>query len=68
MATNLDIDDKLIRQAMRMGKHKTKKETVNTALQEYIKMRGRLGILKFVGKVDYWPDYDYKARRRRKSA
>ena len=36
MPTNLAIDDQLLEQARRIGKHKTKKETVNTALEEYI--------------------------------
>ena len=68
MATNLALDDKLIEEARRVGEHKTKKEAVTAALCEYIKMRRRLEILKFVGQVDYWPDYDYKTLRRRKRA
>ena len=68
MATNLALDDRLIEQARRAGNHKTKKEAVTAALREYVKMRGRMGILDLVGKVDYWPDHDYKALRRRKSA
>lgn len=68
MATNLALDDKLIEAARRAGHHKTKKEAVTAALREYIKMRGRLGILQYVGQVEYWPDYDYKALRRRKRA
>ena len=65
MATNLALDDKLIQEAVRVGKHKTKKEAVTTALQEYIKMRRRMGLLELVGQVDYDPGYDYKADRRR---
>jgi len=34
MATNLDIDDRLLNEALRMGGHRTKKETVTEALQE----------------------------------
>ena len=36
MATNLQIDDKLIKKAALLGGHKTKKEAVNHALLEYI--------------------------------
>lgn len=36
MATNLAIDDKLIEQALKLGHHKSKKEAVTTALNEYI--------------------------------
>jgi GTP-binding protein EngB required for normal cell division len=63
MATNLAIDDKLIDEARRVGNHKTKKETVTTALQEYIQRRKQLDILKLLGTIDYDPDYDYKKMR-----
>ena len=32
MPTNLAIDDRLIEQAQKIGRHKTKKDTVNAAL------------------------------------
>jgi len=64
MATNLALDDKLIERAKRIGHHKTKKEAVTAALEEYIKHRRQLGILELLGRIEYDPDYDYKARRR----
>jgi hypothetical protein len=36
MATNLAIDDGLLNLALELGGMKTKKDTVNTALQEFI--------------------------------
>ncbi len=42
MATNLAIDDDLLRQAVRLGKQRTKKATVNEALREYVQRRQRL--------------------------
>ena len=68
MATNLNLDDKLIEEARKAGKHKTKKEAVTAALREYIKLRNRLGILDLAGKVDFWPGYDHKELRRRRRA
>ena len=65
MATNLALDDKLIREAVKIGKHRTKKEAVTAALNEYVKRRKRLRILDLFGQVDYDPKYDYKAARRR---
>ena len=65
MATNLALDDRLIQEAVKLGKHKTKKDAVTTALKEYVKSIRRLGILELEGKVDFWPDYDYKAARKR---
>jgi Arc/MetJ family transcription regulator len=65
MATNLALDDRLIAQAVKIGQHKTKREAVNAALEEYVKSRKRLGILDMFGKVDFRADWDYKAARRR---
>lgn len=39
MATNLALDDKLIQEAQAAGRHKTKKEAVTSALQEYVARR-----------------------------
>ena len=39
MATNLALDDALIEQARRVGKHRTKKEVVTSALREYVRRR-----------------------------
>jgi hypothetical protein len=63
MATNLAIDDKLIDEARRIGKHKTKKEAVTAALDEYIRHRKQLEILKLFGTIDYDPTYDYRKMR-----
>ncbi len=65
MATNLQIDDKLILKAVRLGRHKTKKEAVSTALVEYIHQLEQERVLSMFGRVDYDPDYDYKKQRRR---
>jgi UDP-N-acetylmuramate-alanine ligase len=66
MATNLALDDSLIEEAVQVGKHRTKKEAVTAALQEYIQARKRMQIFDWVGKVDYYDDYDPKKLRRRK--
>lgn len=67
MPTNLALDDELILEAVKVGKHRTKKEAVTAALTEYIRSRRRLGILDWVGKVEYYDDYDHKKLRRRKA-
>ena len=66
MATNLAIDDKLIEEARKTGGHKTKKEAVTAALEEYVRYRQQQKILEDFGTVDFDPNYDYKAARRRK--
>lgn len=63
MATNLAIDDKLIENARRIGKHKTKKAVVTEALVEYIQRREQLKILSLFGTIEYDDNYDYKNQR-----
>jgi len=68
MATNLALDDSLIEEARTVGGHKTKKDAVTAALQEYVQRRKQMGIFELAGSIDYDPAYDYKAERRRKRA
>jgi predicted nucleic acid-binding protein len=65
MATNLAIDDGLLEEALKVGGHRTKKDTVTEALEEYIQRRKQARILELFGKVDFDPKYDYKRQRRR---
>ena len=65
MATNLQIDDRLIQKAVKLGGHKTKKAAVSQALIEYIQHLEQEKIISMFGTVDYDPDYDYKKQRRR---
>jgi Arc/MetJ family transcription regulator len=67
MATNLALDDKLIEAARQAGNHKTKKEAVSAALEEYIRRRKQLEILGAFGKFEFDPSYDYKSERRKRS-
>ena len=64
MPTNLALDDKLLTEALRVGGHKTKRETVNEALREFIQRRQRLELVKLFGAVTYDPRYKYKKERR----
>jgi Arc/MetJ family transcription regulator len=66
MPTNLALDDALIDRVKQIGGHKTKKEAVTAALEEYLQRREQLQILELAGAIDYDPDYDYQALRRRK--
>jgi Arc/MetJ family transcription regulator len=66
MPTNLAIDDSLLEEAQQLGKHRTKRETVNAALDEYIKRRKQQEILSLFGKIEYQDGYDYKRERKSK--
>ena len=63
MATNLNIDPKLLEEALNISGLKTKKETVNQALREFILRRRQQEVISLFGTIDYDPDYDYKAHR-----
>ena len=65
MTTNLSIDVQLLDDALKIGGLKTKKDTVNLALQEFIQKRKTADILTLFGKIEYDADYDYKKTRRR---
>ena len=66
MATNLAIDDRLVEEAQKLGRHKTKKDTVNAALDEYIRRRKQAGLVRLFGTIDYDPAYNYKRERTKK--
>ena len=66
MPTNLAIDDQLIEQAQRLGRHKTKKNTVNAALDEYIRRRRQAALIPLFGTIDYDSRYRYKRERAKK--
>ncbi len=66
MPSNLAIDDKLLDEAKTVGGYRTKRETVNEALREFIQRRQRVELVKLFGKVAYDSRYDYKKERRRR--
>lgn len=63
MATNLAIDEELLRMALEISGLKTKKDTVNLALKEFVNRRKQMEIIDLFGKMDPDPDYDYKKGR-----
>ena len=66
MATNLQIDDRLIQKAVRLGKHRTKKAAVTQALVEYIQRLEQIKVGRLFGSIEYDPNYDYKKQRARR--
>jgi hypothetical protein len=66
MPTNLNIDDSLLDKAVILGKHKSKRDAVNTALEEYVKLRKQMRIKEYFNSIDYDKSYNYKKQRSRK--
>ena len=65
MATNLQLEDRLIERAVKLGKHKTKRAAVTQALKEYIEHLEQQKILALFGNVEYDPEFDHKKQRKR---
>ncbi|MEM9773111.1 MAG: type II toxin-antitoxin system VapB family antitoxin [Chloroflexota bacterium] len=63
MATNLQIDQHLLEEAQRVGGFKTKRETVNSALDAFIRYYKRQQLLLLQDQIEYEPDYDHKVGR-----
>lgn len=66
MPTNLAIDDALLIEAQQIGGHRTKKETVNQALSEYIQRHRQAKVVELFGTIEFDPSYEYKKQRRRR--
>jgi plasmid stability protein len=59
------LDDRLIAEARRVGQHSTDHDAVMAALEEYITRQRQRAIGQLFGTIEYDPEYDYKAQRRR---
>ena len=64
MATNLDIAQELLEEAVKIGNHRSKRAAVEAALKEYISRRKQQEITKLFGKIDIDESYDHSAGRR----
>lgn len=56
MRTNIDLDDKLIEEAMSFGKIKTKKKLIEEALISYIKLQKRLALIESFSNIEWEGD------------
>ena len=65
MATNLKIDDQLIKRAVELGRHRTKEAAVTQALTDYVQHLEQQNIVTMFGSVDYAPGWNYKKQRAR---
>ena len=64
MRVSVDIDDNLMRHAMRVGGADTKKATVETALRLLVQTRSQAGMRRFRGKVKWEGNLDVSRRGR----
>ena len=63
MRTNIDIDDKLMAEAMELSGARTKKQTVEEALKDMVRRRkAAKAILALRGKIEWEGDLDTMRR------
>lgn len=62
--TNIDIDDRLVREGLRVFRCRSKRELVHLALSELLKSAKRKEILKLRGRVKWEADLEELRRSR----
>ena len=63
MRTNIVLDDKLVKEAMKLARVKTKREAVDIALRRFVHSGKQRRLLDLYGKGGLRKDYDYKGAR-----
>ncbi len=66
MRTNIDIDDDLLAAAQRVAGTKTKRATVQYALEELVRRRERRSLMELLGDVEW--EGDLEASRQSRTA
>ncbi len=63
MRTNIVLDEKLVREAMRLAKVTTKREAVEVALRRFVQGGRQRRLLALKGTGGLQPGYDHKPAR-----
>lgn len=63
MTTSIELNEELVKEALRLTKFKTEKELIHFAWQELIRRRNKRTLLDLSGQIQFSADYDYKALR-----
>ncbi len=63
MPSSVKLNDKMVEQAVKLGRFKNKQQALNAALKEFVERHNRLRILELAGKIDFDPQWDYKKMR-----
>lgn len=66
MSTSAAIDGSLLKEAKKLGKHKTEKAAINDALKMYVKRKRQAEIIELFGTVDFDPEFLREMDRKKK--
>jgi Arc/MetJ family transcription regulator len=61
--TNIVLDDKLVKEAMKLANVRTKREVVDVALRRFVQNGRQKKLLELYGTNGIRKDYDYKRAR-----
>jgi metal-responsive CopG/Arc/MetJ family transcriptional regulator len=61
---NLQIDEKLLTEALALGNYQSCSAVIEAALHEYIQRRKQLKVMELFGTIDY-DDYNYQQQRQK---
>ena len=64
MRTNIVIDDDLLDEAFSLSRVRTKKELINEALKEFIRLRQRKDLTELAGAIKFHKGFDHKKLRK----
>lgn len=64
MRTNIEIDDRVMKEVLQLTGARTKREAVDLALRELVARHRRFGLLKLKGKVRWEGDLEESRSRR----
>jgi hypothetical protein len=64
MSTNLALNNDLIESAKTLGKHRSKKEAVTVALEEYVQRLRQQDVIGAFGTIDYDKGFSHKRQRK----
>ena len=63
METRVNIDDKLLQDALSISGFQSKEELINAALREYIMVKQRKDLTDLAGHIEFSQDFDHKQMR-----
>jgi Arc/MetJ family transcription regulator len=64
LRTNIELDEKLVKEALKLTRIKTKKELVNYAIQDLVRKIKRKKLLEIEGKVEWTGNLDETRKSR----
>ena len=67
MRTNIELDEELVREGLKLSGLKTKRELVHEALAEYVADHKRKDLRELRGRIVFEDEYDYKQLREDKA-